>query len=166
MDKKLDHAGIANKHPALCEAACQAFFNTSPFTLRDLKSISQNEQLRQDFTAYLNGFSKNVQEIIDKFKFRNQIPTMIEANILGSVIEKFLDPQINLSPLSLRDADGREILPGLDNHAMGTVFEALILKFNEENNEEAGEHYTPREVVRMMAQLLFMPIADQVESGT
>jgi type I restriction enzyme M protein len=86
LNKKLDDAGITNKDPALCGAAGQAFFNTSPFTLRDLKSITQNEQLRQDFTAYLNGFSKNVQEIIDKFKFRNQIPTMIEANILGSVI--------------------------------------------------------------------------------
>ena len=166
MDKKLDEAGITNKYPALCEAAGQAFFNTSPFTLRDLKSISQNEQLRQDFTAYLNGFSKDVQEIIDKFKFRNQIPTMIEANILGSVIEKFLDPQINLSPLPVTDADGRERLPAMDNHAMGTVFEALILKFNEENNEEAGEHYTPREVVGLMAQLLFRPIADHIESGT
>jgi type I restriction enzyme M protein len=166
MNKMLDDAGITNKHPALCEAAGQAFFNTSPFTLRDLKSITQNEQLRQDFTAYLNGFSKNVQEIIDKFKFRNQIPTMIEANILGSVIERFLDPQINLSPLPVKDAVGREILPAMDNHAMGTVFEALILKFNEENNEEAGEHFTPREVIRLMAQLLFMPIADQIESGT
>ena len=159
-------AGITNKHPALCDAAGQAFFNTSPFTLRDLKSVTQNEQLRQDFTAYLNGFSKNVQEIIDKFKFRNQIPTMIEANILGSIIEKFLDPQINLSPIPVKDADGREILPAMDNHAMGTVFEALILKFNEENNEEAGEHFTPREVVSLMAQLLFKPIADDIESGT
>lgn len=166
MDQKLDAAGITNKEPALCEAADEAFYNRSPFTLRDLQSITHNEQLRQDFIAYLDGFSPNVQEVIDKFKFRNQISTMIEANILGSIIEKFLDSQINLSPLPVKDADGYEILPGLDNHTMGTVFEALILKFNEENNEEAGEHYTPREVVQLMAKLLFMPIADQINSGT
>ena len=166
MKKLLDSAGVTDQRQALCKAAGQAFYNTSPFLLRDLKSVAQNQQLRQDFEAYLNGFSPNVREIIDKFKFRNQIPTMIEANILGSVIEKFLDPSINLSPFPVKDADGREVLPALDNHAMGTVFEALILKFNEENNEEAGEHYTPREVVRLMAQLLFVPIADRIESGT
>jgi type I restriction enzyme M protein len=87
MKKMLDDAGITDQRQALCKASGQAFYNTSPFTLRDLKSIAQNEQLRQDFEAYLNGFSPNVHEIIDKFKFRNQIPTMIEANILGSVIE-------------------------------------------------------------------------------
>lgn len=166
MKKLLDSAGVTDQRQALCKAAGQAFYNASPFLLRDLKSVAQNQQLRQDFEAYLNGFSPNVREIIDKFKFRNQIPTMIEANILGSVIEKFLDPSINLSPFPVKDADGREVLPALDNHAMGTVFEALILKFNEENNEEAGEHYTPREVVRLMAQLLFVPIADRIESGT
>ncbi len=166
MKKLLDRAGVTDQRQALCKAAGQAFYNASPFLLRDLKSIAQNQQLRQDFEAYLNGFSPNVREIIDKFKFRNQIPTMIEANILGSVIEKFLDPSINLSPFPVKDADGREVLPALDNHAMGTVFETLILKFNEENNEEAGEHYTPREVVRLMAQLLFVPIADRIESGT
>ena len=166
MKKLLDSAGVTDQRQALCKAAGQAFYNASPFLLRDLKSVAQNQQLRQDFEAYLNGFSPNVREIIDKFKFRNQIPTMIEANILGSVIEKFLDPSINLSPFPVKDADGREVLPALDNHAMGTVFEALILKFNEENNEEAGEHYTPREVVRLMAQLLFVPVADRIESGT
>ena len=166
MKKLLDGAGVTDQRQALCKAAGQAFYNASPFLLRDLKSVAQNQQLRQDFEAYLNGFSPNVREIIDKFKFRNQISTMIEANILGSVIEKFLDPSINLSPFPVKDADGREVLPALDNHAMGTVFEALILKFNEENNEEAGEHYTPREVVRLMAQLLFVPVADRIESGT
>ena len=112
------------------------------------------------------GFSLNVQEILDKFKFRNQIPTLIEADILGSLIEKFLDPAINLSPQPVLDAHGAERLPALDNHAMGTIFEELIRRFNEENNEEAGEHFTPRDVVRLMADLIFLPIADQIESGT
>src|SRR5262249_60411581 len=99
-------------------------------------------------------------------KFRNQLPTLIEANILGSLIEKFLDPTINLSPQPILDANGAERLPALDNHAMGYVFEELIRRFNEENNEEAGEHFTPREVVRLMANLIFLPIKDQIESGT
>jgi len=166
MKKTLDGAGITDQRQGLIKASGQAFYNTSPFTLRDLKSIAQNQQLRQDFEAYLNGFSPNVQEIIEKFKFRNQISTLIDANILGSIIERFLDPTVNFSPFSVKDGDGREILPAMDNHAMGTVFEALILKFNEENNEEAGEHFTPREVIRLMAQLLFVPIADKIESGT
>jgi type I restriction enzyme M protein len=166
MDKLLEDAKITNKHPALCQAAKQAFYNTSHYRLRDLLSIGQNQPLQQNFELYLKGFSENVQEIIDKFKFRNQIPTMVEANILGSVIGKFLDPTINLSPFPVLDDDGREVLPALDNHAMGTIFEALILRFNEENNEEAGEHFTPREVVTLMARLLFAPIAKQIESGT
>ena len=93
------------------------------------------------------GFSLNVQEILDKFKFRNQIPTLIEADILDSLIEKFLDPAITLSPHPVMDAHGAERLPALDKHAMGTIFEELIRRFNEENNEEAGEHFTPRDVV-------------------
>ncbi|MBN2394176.1 MAG: SAM-dependent DNA methyltransferase, partial [Anaerolineae bacterium] len=119
-----------------------------------------------DFEAYLDGFSPNVQEILDKFKFRNQIPTLVEADALGYLIEKYLDPSINLSPEPVFNGDGSVKLPGLDNHAMGTIFEELIRRFNEENNEEAGEHFTPRDVVRLMAQLVFLPIADQIESGT
>lgn len=166
MKKILDNAGIADQRTALCKAAGQSFYNTSPFMLRDLKATAHNQTLQSNLNAYLNGFSPNVREIIDKFKFRNQIPTMVEANILGNVIEKFLDSEINLSPFPVKDENGREILPALDNHAMGTLFEALILKFNEENNEQAGEHYTPREVITLMAQLLFVPIADQIESAT
>ena len=124
------------------------------------------QQLKADFEAYLDGFSLNVQEILDKFKFRNQIPTLLEADILGSLIEKFLDYSINLGPQSVLNADGSERLPPLHNHAMGTIFEELIRRFNEENNEEAGEHFTPRDVVRLMADLIFLPIADQIESGT
>ncbi|MBF0232592.1 MAG: SAM-dependent DNA methyltransferase [Desulfamplus sp.] len=166
MKKQLDGAGIANQDAALCQTAGEAFYNVSPFTLRDLKSRAKLQQLKADFEAYLDGFSPNVQEILDKFKFRNQIPTLIEADILGHLIEKFLDTRINLSPKPVLDADGNESLPALDNHAMGTVFEELIRRFNEENNEEAGEHFTPRDVVKLMADLIFRPIADAIESGT
>lgn len=166
MKKQLDDARISNQHAALCKASGQAFYNTSPFTLRDLRSRAKQQQLKADFEAYLDGFSPNVQEILDKFKFRNQIPTMIEADILGHVIEKFLDTAINLSPNPVYDANGNIRLPALDNHSMGTIFEELIRRFSEENNEEAGEHFTPRDVVKLMANLIFLPIADQIESTT
>jgi type I restriction enzyme M protein len=166
MKKQLDKAKVANQDAALCQCAGQAFYNSSPFTLRDLKARAKQQQLKNDFEAYLDGFSANVQEILEKFKFRNQIPTLIESDILGSLIEKFLDPSINLSPNPVKDSDGNVVLPGLDNHSMGTIFEELIRRFNEENNEEAGEHFTPRDVVKLMANLIFLPIADQVESGT
>jgi len=166
MKKQLDQAGISNQDAALCQASGQSFYNTSPFTLRDLKARAKQQQLRVDFEAYLDGFSPNIQEILNKFKFRNQIPTLVEADVLGHLIEKFLNPDINLSPNPVYDANGNEKLPALDNHAMGTIFEELIRRFNEENNEEAGEHFTPRDVVQLMADLIFLPIADKVESGT
>ena len=164
--KMLDDAGVTNQDGGLRQASGQAFYNTSPFTLRDLRSRSRQQQLKADFEAYLDGFSPNVQEILSKFKLRNQIPTLVENDILGALIEKFLDPKINLSPAPVLDADGNERLPGLDNHAMGTVFEELIRRFNEENNEEAGEHFTPRDVITLMADLIFLPVADQIELST
>lgn len=168
MKAKLDAVGITNQTDALCVAAGQAFCNTSPFRLRDLTARAKQQQLKADFIAYLDGFSPNVQEILQKFQFRNQIDTMIEADILGAVIEKFVSKEINLSPNPIYTDDSKtEIkLPGLDNHAMGTIFEELIRKFNEANNEEAGEHYTPRDVVELMADLIFVPIKDQIKDAT
>lgn len=166
MKKQLDTAGIANQDAALCQVAKEAFFNRSAFTLKDLKNRAKIQQLKADFEEYLDGFSPNVQEILDKFKFRNQIPTLVEAGILGSLIEKYINPTINLSPKPVLDSNGNEKIPGLDNHNMGMIFEELIRRFNEENNEEAGEHFTPRDVVKLMADLIFLPIADKIESGT
>lgn len=159
MKKQLDAAHIDNQWPALCNAAGQAFCNASPFLLKDLTSRGKKQTLEADFKAYLDGFSPNVQEILDKFKFRDQIRTMVDADILGAVIEKFTSPDINLSP-----KPGK--LPGLDNHGMGTIFEELIRRFNEENNEEAGEHWTPRDVVELMADLAFYPVEDQIKDAT
>src|SRR5512137_1638016 len=121
MKKQLDEAGITNQDAALRQAARQAFYNTSPFLLRDLKSRSKVQQLKADFEAYLDGFSPNVQDILDKFKFRNQISTLVDADILGDLIEKFLDPSINLSPSPLSEPNGSIRLDALDNHAMGTI---------------------------------------------
>ena len=98
MKVSLDKAQIVHQDPGLRQAAGQAFYNTSKFTLRDLKARASQQQLRADFEAYLDGFSRNVQEILEKFRFRNQIPTLIEADILGSLIAKFTSPDINLSP--------------------------------------------------------------------
>ena len=166
MKKNMDEAGINNQTPALCKAAGQAFCNASPFCLKDLTSRAKEQQLKADFIAYLDGFSPNVQEILEKFKFHVQIDTMSESGILGAVIEKFVSPLINLSPLSVLHDDGTERLPALDNHSMGTVFEELIRRFNEENNEEAGEHFTPRDVVELMADLIFKPIAHCIKDAT
>ncbi len=166
MKATLDKEKIVHQDLALKKAAGQDFYNTFKWGLKDLKARSSQQQLKADFEAFLEGFSANVQEILDKFKFRNQIPTLVEANILGTLLEKFLSSSVNLSPVPVLNPDGSEKLPGLDNHAMGTVFEELIRRFNEENNEEAGEHFTPRDVVTLMADLIFRPIADQIDSGT
>jgi type I restriction enzyme M protein len=167
LNEQLDKAGVANKHGALAEASGNgAFYNVSPFTLRDLRARAKQQQLKSDFEAYLDGFSPNVQEILDKFKFRNQIPTLVEADILGSLIVKFTSNDVNLGPDPVKDTDDNIRLPGLDNHAMGTIFEELIRRFNEENNEEAGEHFTPRDVVRLMTNLILRPITDDIRDTT
>lgn len=168
MKKRMDEAGIANQWPALCNAAGQAFCNSSPFLLKDLTSRAKKQTLKTDFEAYLDGFSPNVQEILEKFKFRNQLDTLIDADVLGAVIEKFISPTINLSPKPVYTDDTMKTikLPALDNHGMGTIFEELIRKFNEENNEEAGEHWTPRDVVDLMADLIIVPVADQIMDAT
>ena len=166
MKASLDAAGVTNQDAALRQAAGQSFHNTSKFTLRDLRAQPKQQQLRVDFVDYLDGFSPNVQDILDNFEFRNQIPKLSRADALGSLIEKLTSPDINLSPDPVMNTDGTVRHPGLDNHGMGTVFEELVRRFNEENNEEAGEHFTPRDAVQLMATLVFQPVADRIESGT
>lgn len=164
--KLLDAHKVVEQDGALRMAAGQAFYNVSEFTLAKLKASAAGQRLRDDFIAYLDGFSPNVQEILAKFSFHNQIQKLVDSHVLGYLIEDFLDPEVNLSPLPVKDADGRIKLPPLDNHGIGTVFEELIRRFNEDNNEEAGEHFTPRDVVQLMAKLLFLPVAERIESST
>ena len=152
--RTLDAADIVNQDAALRQAAGQDFYNTSEFRMADLRAANTQMQLRQNFEAYLDGFSPNVQEILENFEFRHQIPRLTKADALGTLIEKFLDPTLDLSP------------KGLDNHGMGTVFEELVRRFNEQNDEEAGEHWTPRDVVKLMTRLMFEPIADRIPDGT
>ena len=166
MKAVLDQAGVVEQDPALRQAAGQAFYNTSKFTLRDLRARASRQQLEADFRAYLDGFSPNVQDILDNFEFRNQIPRLSRADALGTLIERLTSPDVNLSPNPVMHADGSVRHPGLDNHAVGSIFEELVRRFNEENNEEAGEHWTPRDAVRLMAKLVFLPVAEEIKSGT
>ena len=162
----LDQMGIVDQDVPLKTAAGQAFYNTSKFTLHDLRAQANRRQLQADFEAYLDGFSPTVQDILDNFEFRSQVPRLSKANALGALIEKLTSRDINLSPDPVMDTDGSVRHPGLDNHAMGSIFEELIRRFNEEGNEEAGEHFTPRDAVTLMAKLVFLPVADEIESRT
>ena len=166
MKTWLDEQGIVEQKETLRQAAGQAFYNTSKFTLHDLRARASRQQLKADFEDYLDGFSPGVQDILENFEFRNQIPRLSKADALGSLIEKLTSPEVNLSPDPVIDTNGTVRHPGLDNHGMGTIFEELIRRFNEENNEEAGEHFTPRDAVTLMAKLVFLPVADKIESGT
>ena len=166
IKETLDKAGVIEQDAALRQVAGQAFYNTSRFTMRDLRARASRQQLRADFEAYLDGFSPNVQDILDNFEFRNQIPRLSRSDTLGSLIEKLTTPDINLSPAPVKKKDGSVRHPGLDNHGMGSIFEELIRRFNEDNNEEAGEHWTPRDAVKLMAKLVFLPVAEKIKSGT
>ena len=162
----LDNDNILAQEGFLRQAAGQEFYNASPFTLRSLLDTSSRQQLTSNFEVYLDGFSSNVQDILDNFEFRNQIPRLSAADAIGTLIQRFLSRDINLSPNPVLNSDGSIRLPGLDNHAMGTVFEDLVRRFNEENNEEAGEHWTPRDAVQLMSRLVFDPLEEQLDEGT
>lgn len=166
MKEQLDAAGVTEQDDALCSVAKEAFCNSSPYTLSDLRSRTNQQQLKNDFILYLDGFSKNVQDIIKKFEFRNQIDKLSEHDVLGLLIAKFTDQSINLSSRPVVNAAGVE-LPALDNHTMGTIFEEVIRKFNEETNvTDAGRHFTPRDIVELITDLAFVPIKDKIKSTT
>ncbi len=163
----LDKNNIQNQDPILYTVTGYPFYNTSKFTMKTLKSETDPLRLKMNFTDYLNGFSKDVRDIIDKFHLRQMVDNLTEAERLGSIIEKFTDDKINLSNKPVLDDDGNVRLPGLDNHTMGTIFEELLRKFNEENNvTEAGEHFTPRDYVKLLADLAVLPIADKITDNT
>lgn len=163
----LDANNIQNQDPILYTVTGYPFYNTSKFTMKTLKSETDPLRLKMNFIDYLNGFSKDVQDIIDKFHLRQMVDNLTEAERLGSIIEKFTDDKINLSTKPVLDDNGKVRLPGLDNHTMGTIFEELLRKFNEENNvTEAGEHFTPRDYVKLLADLAVLPIADKITDNT
>ena len=170
-----DQHGITDYTPFLTQVTGYPFYNTSAFTMKTLKNEIDPQRLKMNTIEYFNGFSQDVQDIIDKFKLRQQVDNLTETGRLGSLLEKFTDENINLSvkPVmeEVTDKDGTkhmaERLPGLDNHTMGTIFEELLRKFNEENNvTEAGEHFTPRDYVRLLGQLAVEPIKDKIADNT
>ena len=165
--KMLDDNNFSNQDPILFNITGYPFYNTSLFTMKTMKSETDPARLKINFNNYLDGFSRDVQDILDKFHLRQMVDNLTEAERLGSIIEKFTDDKINLSNKPVLDDDGNIKLPALDNHTMGTMFEELLRKFNEENNvTEAGEHFTPRDYVKLLADLAVMPIADQIADTT
>lgn len=177
LDKKAfcDKNGLAEYEPFLTKVTDYPFYNTSAFTMSTLKNEIDPQRLKMNVIEYFNGFSEDVQDIIDKFKLRQQVDNLTEVGRLGSLLEKFTDGNINLSvnPVmeETTDENGNAVmverLPGLDNHTMGTIFEELLRKFNEENNvTEAGEHFTPRDYVRLLADLAVVPIKDKLANNT
>jgi len=148
---------------ALQAASGYVFYNISKWTLSQLHKTATNNQqiLLANFEEYLDGFSGNVKDIIRRFNLKAQVRHMAAKDVLLDVLEKFTSPYINLTPKDIEDPEGNR-LPALSNLGMGYVFEELIRKFNEENNEEAGEHFTPREVIELMTHLVFDPIKDRL----
>ncbi len=159
MHEELEKMGISDQKPQLCKTSGYVFYNTSRYTFKKL--LDEPSNIFQNLKAYLDGFSANVQDIISKFKLRNQLETMEEGKITFALVQKFCSPAVNLSPGS-----GPDDMEGLSNLGMGYIFEELIRKFNEENNEEAGEHFTPREVIKLMAHLIFGPLKGNIKDGT
>lgn len=161
--QKEDMHFVTFDEKGLQDASGYVFYNTSKWTLQKLADTATNSQqmLETNFIDYLNGFSSNVKEIIDKFNLKAQVKHMASKDILLDVLQKFTSPHINLTNQDRTDPDGHS-LPALTNLGMGYVFEELIRKFNEENNEEAGEHFTPREVIDLMTHLVFEPIKDKL----
>lgn len=166
--KKFEATGKATDFdPALMSIAGQTFVNKSDFTLTDLKSRTNQQQLKKDFINYLDGFSANVQEIINKFHIRNEIDRLSEQDRLGLLIEKFVDPRYNFSNRDILNEDGSVRIEALDNHTMGTLFEEVIRVFNEETNvTDAGRHFTPRDIVELIADLAFIPVQGKIQSTT
>ena len=129
------------KDVLLRKASGKAFYNTSRYTFEKL--LADPDNIEENFRDYLNGFSDNVQNIIDKFKFDGHITTMANKGILYIVIKEFTSPKANLHPSVI------------SNLEMGYIFEEIIRRFSEAHNEDAGQHYTPREVIRLMVNILF-----------
>ena len=158
---------ITNQEPVLTAITKYPFVNTSKFTMKTLTAETNPARLKMNFLEYLDGYSKDVQDIVKKFELLPTIDKLSESNRLGSILEKFTDKSINLGIHPVKDASGKETLPGVDNHMMGTVFEELLRRFNEAYAvTSAGRHFTPRDMVQLLADLTIVPIADKLENTT
>ena len=167
MKEQLDKNKIENQAPVLYDITGYPFYNTSKFTMKTLKSEIDPLRLKMNFIEYLNGYSKDVLDIIEKLHLRQVVANLTEAERLGSIIEKFTSDKINLSSKPVYDGEGKILHPALDNHTVGMMFEELLRRFNEENNvTEAGEHFTPRDYVKLLADLAVLPVADKIKATT
>lgn len=164
---ELDKQKIVNYEPVLTAITKYPFVNVSKFTMRTLTAETNPNRLKMNFLEYIDGYNKDVQDIVKKFELLPTIDKLTENNRLGSILEKFTDKSINLGILPVKDASGKETLPGVDNHMMGTVFEELLRRFNEAYAvTSAGRHFTPRDMVKLLADLTILPIADKLENST
>lgn len=167
MKEQLDKNKIENQAPVLYDITGYPFYNTSKFTMKTLKSEIDPLRLKMNFIEYLNGYSKDVLDIIEKLHLRQVVDNLTEAERLGSIIEKFTSDKINLSSKPVYDGEGKILHPALNNHTVGMMFEELLRRFNEENNvTEAGEHFTPRDYVKLLADLAVLPVADKIKATT
>lgn len=165
--EQLDKEHFDNMDPILYEITGFPFYNTSKFTMKTLKSEIDPLRLKLNFIEYLNGYSKDVLDIIEKLHLRQVVDNLTETERLGSIIEKFTSDKINLSSKPMLDGEGHMLHPALDNHTVGMMFEELLRRFNEENNvTETGEHFTPRDYVKLLADLAVLPIADKLTDNT
>ena len=140
-----------------------SYFNTSKWTLNRLKSQASdnNDILYNNFIEYLNGYSENVRDVLNNFEYYSKARKLADNDRLLAIIERITDPRINLTDKNATDPEGLP-LPALSNVDMGTIFEELLRKFNEENNEEAGEHFTPRDAISLLAHLIFEPVKNNL----
>lgn len=164
VEEEIKESGIENvDEGVLKDITGLSYFNTSKWTLNRLKSqASDNNNINYDnFIEYLNGYSENVRDVLKNFEYYSKARKLADNDRLLSIIERITDPRINLTDKETTDPDGLP-LPALTNVGMGTVFEELLRKFNEENNEEAGEHFTPRDAISLLAHLVFEPVKDKL----
>ncbi len=129
----------------------QPLYNVSPFTFRKL--LADPDNLATNLVAFIKGFSPKAREVFEKFDFEQEIMKMDKNNRLFKVVKAFTDPNVDLHPARV------------SNLQMGYVFEELVRKFNEQANEEAGDHFTPREVIRLMAHLIYTQDEDVYKPG-
>ena len=164
VEEEIQETGINNiDEGVLKDITGLSYFNTSKWTLNRLKSQASdnNDLLYDNFVEYLNGYSENVRDVLRNFEYYTKARKLADNDRLLSMIEKITDPHINLTDKEANDPDGLP-LPALTNIDMGTVFEELLRRFNEENNEEAGEHFTPRDAISLLAHLVFYPVKDNL----
>ncbi|WP_455967524.1 type I restriction-modification system subunit M [Bacteroides fluxus] len=163
--KKQIDAGFSGNldEEALKDESGQTYYNLSKWTLNRLKSqASDNNDINYaNFIEYLNGYSENVKDVLKNFEFYAKVKKLADNDRLLSIIERITDPRLNLTDRPATDPDGLP-LPAVSNLQMGTLFEELLRRFNEENNEEAGEHFTPRDVIELLAKLVFEPVKDNL----